>query len=97
MVKQRQVTQKGQTAGGPDDLGFETLKTRKDKKGNRKNQDNESDESEDYSKVPLYLGITLHHDAKLMMKMRDMIPGTLKKLLENDYGQVILDTVQSIN
>ena len=66
---------------------------------NRKNKDNnnESDESEEDGKVPLYLGITLHHDAKLMMKMRDMIPDTLKKLLENDYGQVILDTVQSIN
>ena len=99
VVKQRQVTQKAQTAGGPDELGFETtLKTRKDKKVNRKSQqDNESDESEDYSKVPLYLGITLHYDAKLMVKMREMIPDTLKKLLENDYGQVILDTVQSIN
>ena len=74
------------------------MTTRKDKKINRKTQqDNESDESEDFTKVPLYLGITLHHDAKLMIKMRDMIPDALKKLLENDYGQVILDTVQSIN
>lgn len=70
------------------------MTTRKDKKINRKTQqDNESDESEDFTKVPLYLGITLHHDAKLMIKMRDMIPDALKKLLENDYGQVILDTV----
>jgi hypothetical protein len=63
-------------------LGFETLKTRKDKKAaDRKNSD--SYESEEDTKVPLYLGITLHHDEKLMVKLRDMIPNTMKKLLEN--------------
>ena len=58
----------------------------------KKNQDS-SDEYDEEVKVPLYLGITLHQDAKLMIKMRDMIPNAIKKLLDNGYGQVIQDTV----
>jgi hypothetical protein len=72
------------TVQGPEDDDFTTQKSRKDKKAQKRN-DSDSDEELD-TKPPLYLGISLHEDSKLMVKLRDMIPSNLKRLLEQFDG-----------
>lgn len=82
-------------SSGPNDDEFTTHKTRKDKKAQKKQDDSESDEGLN-TKPPLYLGISLHEDAKLMVKLRDMIPTYLRKLIDHFDGQVLKETVNSI-
>jgi len=82
-------------ATGPDELGFETQISRKDKKKSRANDSDSEDEEQE--KVPLYLGISLHSDTKLMVKLRELLTSNIKLLMDNDHpSQVIIDTIKSI-
>jgi hypothetical protein len=41
-------------------------------------------------RVPLYLGISLHDDPKMNVKMCEMIPNAVRKLMEHGHnGQMI--------
>lgn len=44
----------------------------------------------------MYLGISLHHDAKIMMKLREMLTKGMQPLLDDFKSSLIESTLDSL-
>jgi hypothetical protein len=84
---------------GPDEMAFETQTSRKDKKSSKRKSsaNSDSEDSLEDIKVPVYLGVTLHEDSKMNVKLREVLQNHLKLLLQDYNSAAVLETVESIS
>ena len=82
-------------------MDFETQTTRKGKKKASKKQqkggESDSEESLEETKVPIYLGINLHDDAKMNVKLREILQNHLKLLIQEFNSTAVEETIESIS